>query len=69
MQYSEQQIDGNNSAVARPLAGLENVCSCLFNETISQCVSPPPTGWPHDHGPIMAMVKKSDCVQNCCVDL
>ena len=45
---------------ARPSAGLEHVCSRLFNETISQWVSHPPAGWPHDHGPtnVGAMVKR-----------
>ena len=39
----------------RPLAGLEHVCSRLFNETISHL----PTGWPQDYGPtnVGAMVK------------
>ena len=27
-----------------------HVCSCLFNEWISEWVSDPPIEWPHDHG-------------------
>ena len=32
---------------ARPSTRPGHVCSCLFNEIISDL----PTGWPHDHGP------------------
>ena len=44
---------------AWPLTGLVHVYSRLFNEMISQSVSHPPTGWPHDHSPtnVGAMVK------------
>ena len=42
----------------QPLAGLAHVCSCLFNEPISDL----PTGWPHENGPtnVGAMVKATN---------
>ena len=44
---------------ALPSAGLGHVYSCLFNE---MCMSHPPKGWPHDHGPtnVGAMVKRDN---------
>ena len=37
----------NDSRTCRwsPMAGLEHVCSCLFNEIITHALN----GWPHDH--------------------
>ena len=48
----------------RTSARLGLVSSRLFNEIMSESVSDPPIGWPHDHGPtnVGAMVKTTEGV-------